>query len=189
MKNCDKWIIYSFLTILIGCSNPIKHVLIYNPTANDYTLDFNNGKPPIEVQGYTPQTITLQYGKINISVNGGVNETFYLDKNDEYVINPSKSLLFVVDIPYSSHQNNETMRKIKTYLDTTTDIDGEKYIGRVKRYDNLVFKKDFNYTFENVPQSIGMNLNKDQIAFGRVLMPLEQLISNQLDFSMIKMGQ
>ena len=99
-KEKTKYAIVVLALFLFSCKQPIKDVLIDNPSNEALELRINDNRT-VEVPANGKFPIPLKFGKVSISVNNGEKIEMNLDKDKEYLLNPSLSQYYIHHIPYA----------------------------------------------------------------------------------------
>ncbi len=85
---------------MLSCKQPIKDIIIDNPSSESIELLFNEQRK-IEVPPNSKFPISIKFGKISIRINQGNIIKLHLDEDKDYVINPSLSQYYIENIVYS----------------------------------------------------------------------------------------
>ena len=91
----------TFLVLFIcfmSCSAPTKEVCIDNPTDSDIQVQFDDDEP-LHIKANEKKLVTIKFGKRTLHFNDTLTE-IVLDGEREYIINPTKSLYYIQNIPY-----------------------------------------------------------------------------------------
>lgn len=73
---------------IVSCSQPTKDVIIDNPSESDIIVKLNQTEP-IKIMSKSKISVPLKYGKEQLRVNDDEPVEILLDKDYDYVLNPT----------------------------------------------------------------------------------------------------
>ncbi len=86
--------------VLISCSQPTKDVIIDNPSESDIIVKLNQTEP-IKIMSKSKISVPLKYGKEQLQVNDDEPVDVYLDKDYDYVLNPTLKNYYIENVVYT----------------------------------------------------------------------------------------
>lgn len=93
-----QFIFLALIFCFISCSEPTKEVYIDNPTDSDITVHFDEDEP-IQIKAKEKKLVAIKFGKRTLHFNDTQTE-LVLDGERDYIINPTKALYYIQNIPY-----------------------------------------------------------------------------------------
>lgn len=136
--------LYSSLYLFLSCKPIQKEVIIDNPGEEKISIQFQDGTY-IEIGPDTTISAILKYGKQVVIINDQAQEEIILEKDYEYLLNPSRSTYYLQTITYFRH-----LRARENYLENhqpvrskvgAFELEGEYQ--EIK--DQLLIKKIWNF--------------------------------------------
>jgi len=149
----------TLLCLLIACKQPIGEVIIDNPSDKEYKLEFKK-QPAINVPPNSKFPAQVKFGKNTISINDQEPITIQLDKDKEYIINPSLAQYYIEDVVYTVSSRGQK-RYEEDYGVMKTKIGAFELNGNFQKIEpTLLIEKHWLFDLDSDPSEIvGIKVN------------------------------
>ena len=102
----------------------------------------------ISIESGETKTAVLKFGKRQISVNDQPAQEIYLDKDNDYLLNPSKETYYIEKTKYFASQREEKRYYEDHYPEKST-VEGFELNGEYKKIENqILIKKVWKFGLE-----------------------------------------
>ncbi|NNE13530.1 MAG: hypothetical protein HKN51_01055 [Saprospiraceae bacterium] len=141
----------SFFFLLASCSQPIKLIIVDNPTDESITFQFGDGET-FTIDANKKETFEVPFGKSTVIINGSETHEIDLDAEREYVLNPSLEDYYLQKIIYFMSARAEK-KYIEDYGEIKSEIDGREVNGDFTKIDGkLAIPKNWTYGLDEEPK-------------------------------------
>ena len=135
------------LSTMIACQ-PEKEVLIDNPSDEKISIQLD-GDETISLEPWETKTIMVKFGNRQISVNDQPAEEIYLDKDNDYLLNPTKETYYIEKAIYFTSKREEK-RYSENHYPPNSIVEGYEIAGDYKKIEGqLLIKKVWKFGLEN----------------------------------------
>ena len=138
MKTIIHFFCFSLILTLVSCSQPTRNVIIDNSSSFDITVKFDQTEI-IYIMARSKVTVLLKFGKQQLYVNDDPPVDIYLDKDYDYVINPTFRNYYIENVVY-----------------TFSPKGGENYLKDYGQITSKVGQREVNGDYRLITPSLAM---------------------------------
>lgn len=160
-----------FICILLSsCIENDIFVFVDNPTIEEIKVSFDNGYSTY-IDPYQQKLLTFPPGSYSVSLNGGTQNSFTIEPDSEYLLNPTGGDYYIEEVGYGElgtvgnrifKENNPSQKEnLKDLIPLqSVKVDSLEYTGYVHKTQDLAIKKTWKYgIWDKLPKSIKVSLN------------------------------